>query len=108
MLRTLRVRLSRAAAAALVVGGLAAALPAPASAGDWHRPRSHFGWWAPFPPPPFFLPPPPVIVHRHGPYCGHSYYRPHRSWYDDDRYYDRHERRYDRHERRRHRHHDDD
>jgi len=102
MLRTLRVRLSRAAAAAFVVGGLAAALPAPASAGDWHRPRSHFGWWAPFPLPPFFLPPPPAVVygHRHGYDCGHRYDRPHRRWYDDRHYEDRHERR-------RHRHHDD-
>jgi hypothetical protein len=70
---------------ATLAAGFALAAPQSALAGhDHHR----GGFWLPLPPPPFFFPRP-VVVHRHGPYCGHSYDR-----------YERWERpRYDRHER---------
>ena len=104
MLRILRARVSRAAAAALVLGALGLAVAAPASADHGYRPRHFFSWWAPFPPPPpipFFLPPPPVFVPRYRPYYDHGYYRPYHRWHDDDRY----ERRY---HRGHHHDHDDD
>jgi hypothetical protein len=104
MLRTLRVRLARAAAAALVLGAVSAALPASATAGGYHGPRVHAGFWFPLPPPPpFFFPPAPPVVYRHRYYYDRPYYRYDR--YDrHERYKDRHERWDDRHERRNDRH----
>ena len=99
MLRTLRVRLARAAAAALVLGAVAAGLPQSAAAGGWyHGPRVHAGFWLPFPPPPpFFFPPaPPVVIYRQRYYDRPYYYRDHDRY---DRYRDRHERWDDRHDR---------
>jgi hypothetical protein len=80
-------RLSKTLVAAAFAVAFASGVPAAVSAGGYRDHGYRHGWWFPLPPPPpFFFPR--VVVHRHGPYCGHGYY---------DRYdrYDRHDR-YDR------------
>jgi hypothetical protein len=93
-------RLSKTLVAAAFAAAFALGVPATASAGGWDGHYRH-GWWFPLPPPPpFFFPH--VVVHRHGPYCGHYGYGGYGGYY---RGYDRHEGygryhdRYDRHER---------
>jgi hypothetical protein len=100
MVRFLRFSKTLVLAAALGTG-FALAAPQAASAGhDHHR----GGFWLPLPslppPPSFFFPR--VVVHRHGPYCGHYGHYDRYERYERPRY-DRHER-HERWERRRDRH----
>jgi hypothetical protein len=95
MVRFLRFSKILVLAAALGTG-FALAAPQAASADHDHY---RGGFWLPLPPPPsFFFPR--VVVHRHGPYCGHydRYDRYDRYERRDGRY-ERWERRHDRHER---------
>lgn len=97
MVRFLRFTKSLVLAASLAAG-FALVAPQAASAHGPHR----SGFFIPLPPPPsFFFPR--IVVHRHGPGCGHyGYYDRYERW--ERPRYDRHERwerRRDRHERRR-------
>jgi hypothetical protein len=92
------LRFPKTLLAAALGAAFALAVPVSAAADHW----GHRGIFLPFPPPPpFFFPG--VVVHRHGPYCGHDYYGryDHYGYYGDrfERRHDRHERRHDRHDR---------